>query len=504
MLAVAVPLLAAMLFSVHPLLALFEHNQSEIEITFLWWPLAICVAVAAALFGVFLLIFKNPGKAGALASLVVIAFFYYGIYLAKADGWGLSKGLFVVLWVLLFLLAALFLVRTKSDLVNVTIVLLVGAAVLAISPAVKIARYQADHPPIDISDSRLWSSELAAPSLAAGKRPDIYVIIPDDYARSDVLKRYFHYDNAAFRRALKSRGFVISDDVRSPYSDSEMNIAAEVNLDYVNGLGRILGADSQDVRPVRRLIHDSRASRLLKEIGYRYVHMDTDLVTFPAGNPHISSIDSPDSFTTLWLQGTVLGEVGGPLGFTDGAVNARFRKTIRKGFSQLEDVPPEPGPKFVLFHTIIPHDPYIFGPRGEAVTFKDPSGEAHTMRIGMTYYLKQLRYVETLLLEAVDAIKARSSEPPVIVILSDEGFEGNEEVLGEETMRDIRLKGIAAFHLPGKPNATPPRELNAVNAMRFVFNQTLGTRYPLLENASYPELDAPYQFEEMPVRGVAK
>jgi len=330
------------------------------------------------------------------------------------------------------------------------------------------------------------------------------VIIPDDYARSDILKRYFHYDNAAFRRALKSRGFVISDDVRSPYSDSEMNIAAEVNLDYVNGLGRILGAGSQDVRPVRRLIHDSRASRILNEIGYRYIHMDTDLVTFPAGNPHISSIDSPDSFTTLWLQGTVLGEVGGPLGFTDEAVNARFRKTIRKGFSQLEDVPSEPGPKFVLFHTIIPHDPYIFGPRGEAVTFKDPSGEAHTMRIGMTYYLRQLRYVETLLLEAVDAIKARSNEPPVIVILSDEGFEGNEEVLGEEPMRDIRLKGVAAFHLPGKRNATPPRELNAVNAMRFVFNQTLGTRYPLLENASYPELDAPYHFEEMPVRGVAK
>jgi hypothetical protein len=486
-LAVAVPLLAAMLFSVHPLLALFAHNQSEIEITFLWWPLAICVAVAAALFGVFLLIFKNPRKAGGLASLVVIAFFYYGIYLDKAAGWGLSKGLFVVFWLLLFLLAALWLVRTKSDLVNV-----------------KIARYQSGHPPIDVSDSRLWSSELAAPSPPAGKRPDIYVIIPDDYARSDVLKRYFHYDNTAFRRALTSRGFVISDDVRSPYSDSEMNIASEVNLDYVNGLGRILGADSQDARPPRRLIHDSRASRILSEIGYRYIHMDTDLVTFPAGNPHISSIDSPDSFTTLWLQGTVLGEVGGPLGFTDGAVNARFRKTIRKGFSQLAEVPSEPSPKFVLFHTIIPHDPYIFGPRGEAVTFKDPSGEAHTRRIGMTYYLKQLRYVETLLLEAVDAIKARSNEPPVIVILSDEGFEGNEEVLGEETMRDIRVKGIAAFHLPGKPNATPPRKLNAVNAMRFVFNQTLGTRYPLLENASYPELDAPYQFEEMPVRGVAK
>ena len=37
-------------------------------------------------------------------------------------------------------------------------------------------------------------------------------------------------------------------------------------------------------------------------------------------------------------------------------------------------------------------------------------------------------------------------------------------------------------------------------ALRFVFNQYLGTHYPLLPTHSYPELDYPYQFEEMRVR----
>ena len=107
--------------------------------------------------------------------------------------------------------------------------------------------------------------------------------------RLDMLQRYFHYPNTAFVQALRERGFVVSQQARSPYSDSESNIAAALNMAYLDGLPRILGARSQDVRPVRRVIADSRASRLLKSLGYRYVHLDTDEVTFPFRNPRLSS-----------------------------------------------------------------------------------------------------------------------------------------------------------------------------------------------------------------------
>ena len=39
-----------------------------------------------------------------------------------------------------------------------------------------------------------------------------------------------------------------------------------------------------------------------------------------------------------------------------------------------------------------------------------------------------------------------------------------------------------------------------VNTLRLVFNRYFGTHYPMLRSASYPELDYPYQFEEMQVR----
>jgi hypothetical protein len=215
-------------------------------------------------------------------------------------------------------------------------------------------------------------------------------------------------------------------------------------------------------------------------------------------------VATPDSFMTLWLQESVLSKVGGSVGFNEAATDERFRKTIRSAFSELADVPAQPGPKFVLFHTLMPHDPYIFGPRGENVTFPDHSEEGHTMKIGMRYYAKQAQFVEKKLLEATDTILAKSKQPPIILVQADEGFEANEEDWGEATVRDMRVKGIAALHLPGMDSLRPPQKLNTVNTLRFVFNNYLGTSYPLLRNASYPELDFPYQFKEMPVRGLAR
>lgn len=487
LLPVAVPIL----FAVHPLLTLYADNQTEVYLGVLWWPVVVCVVGAALLYGLFMVIFKSGPKAAALASLVVLAFFY-------GDTWS------VPLWVL-FVLGVAAVVWIKRGLGTLALGLSVAAIVLVVSPVAKIARYEADHPSIDNSDPKVWPTALEKPVLPSGtRRPDIYLLIPDDYARSDVLKRYFHYDNTPFLDALKKRGFVVADQSRSPYSDSEMNIASEVNMDYLSRLPSILGKKSEDVRPVRTLIEHNRASQLLGSLGYRYVHLDSDEVTFEVRNTGISRVGSPDSFMTLWLEQSILSKVGGWAGFNDAATNERFRDSIRSTFSKLADVPPQPGPKFVLFHTLMPHDPYIFGPHGESITFPDHSEAGHTMKIGMRYYAKQARFVETKLLEATDAILAHSKEPPVILIQADEGFEASEQDWGEATVRDMRVKGIAALYLPGKGKLRPPEKLNTVNTLRFVFNSYFGTRYPLLRNASYPELDFPYQFKAMPVRGLAR
>ena len=484
------------LFAVFPLLSLFAQNQTDVELRTLWWPAALSVLAALVMFGLALLAYRDAAKAAVLASLLAIAFFYYG----AVAGWGPSGWWYVLVWTVILVGAAVALARTALDVVSVAVVLAVAAVVLVAGPAIRIAGYQARHPVLSATDPRIWPHRLARPPAQARSRlPDIYVLVPDDYPRPDVLRRYFRYPNTAFLDALRRRGFALATDARSPYSDSESNIAAEVNMGYLTGLPKILGPKSQDVRPVRRLIADNRAARLLEPLGYRYVHLDTDEVTFPHGNPDVSSAAAPDSLENLWLQKTVLRVFGGPIGFDRSATDRRFRESVGAGFSRLRKVTNEPGPKFVLFHTLLPHDPYVFGARGQAVDFPYASDAALGSRLGMPYFRDQLEHVNHELLRAVDAIRANSARPPVIVIVSDEGFQA-ESQFGERAMQQIRVKGLLALSLPGVSNPRVPGPPNTVNVLRYVFNQVLGTHYPTLPSHSYPEGDYPYQYDEMLVR----
>src|SRR5207237_9710276 len=123
---------------------------------------------------------------------------------------------------------------------------------------------------------------------------------------------------------------------------------------------------------------------------------------------------------------------------------------------------------------------------GQPVTSPDQSDTGHSTKFGMRYYTRQLQFVNSELLGAVDAILAQARTPPVIVLQSDEGFEALEEDWGEKAVRDMRVEGFCALYLPGKPRPRLPRTFNTVNSFRLLFNRYFGTHYRLLPSFSYP------------------
>ena len=181
------------------------------------------------------------------------------------------------------------------------------------------------------------------------------------------------------------------------------------------------------------------------------------------------------------------------------AQDERFRRNYRSSFSRLNSVPDQRSPKLVVFHTLLPHDPYIFGARGQSVTFPSTSDEVIHSRLGMKYYLPQLRYVEGRLLHSVDTIRRRSKDA-VIVIQADEGFESGDKTFDEATALDIRVKGLLALSLPGVRGVRAPKPPNTVNTLRYVYNRLFGTHYSMLPSTSAPDGDYPYQWEKLHVR----
>ena len=493
--------LPGLLLAAYPVLSLYQQNQPEIALSVLWPALGLAVVTALLLFVLFAAVTRSAAKAGVASSVIVVALYYFGLASRDLAGLGLSDSSLVALWLLLLAAGLAAVLWTRRNLATGALALCVFAVVLVAFPAAKIARYRIAHPSVSITDPRLWPSTPQRAVLSRRRPPDIYYIIPDDYARADMLKRFFRFDNSRFTSSLRRRGFVLSNDVRSPYSKSELNMAAELNFDYLSRLPHILGPNSQDVLLVRKMIDDSRASRILRSLGYQYVHLDSDNITFPGDNPHLSRLAAPDNLTYLWLRDSLLRFVGATrFGFTGGATNDRFRDSVRSTFEKLAATATLPGPKLVVFHTLMPHDPYIFGSQGQPVTFPDTSDTGHSTKLGMRYYVGQLQFVNHELLSVVDAILAHSRTPPVIVIQSDEGFEALPEDWGEAAVRDIRVKGLYAVYLPGKATVRLPRPLNMVNSFRLLFNRYFGTHYRLLPSVSYPELDQPYRFEAMRVR----
>ncbi len=80
-----------------------------------------------------------------------------------------------------------------------------------------------------------FAKSLPLPTEAAAhdaNRPDIYYIILDGYGRSDVLQRYYDFDNAEFLEGLRHRGFYVADKSSTNYPYTAHSLSSSLNMRY--------------------------------------------------------------------------------------------------------------------------------------------------------------------------------------------------------------------------------------------------------------------------------
>ncbi|MES1198010.1 MAG: hypothetical protein ABUL41_01910 [Chitinophagaceae bacterium] len=64
-------------------------------------------------------------------------------------------------------------------------------------------------------------------------KPDIYLIIADEYAGNNELKDLFNFDNSNFERALSQKGFHVITNTSSNYNYTALSMASSLNLSYL-------------------------------------------------------------------------------------------------------------------------------------------------------------------------------------------------------------------------------------------------------------------------------
>jgi hypothetical protein len=344
-------------------------------------------------------------------------------------------------------------------------------------------------------------------SLAStSDRPDIYYIILDGYARSDILQDLYHFDNHDFIDYLHEKGFFVPTSNHSNYPATTLSVASTLNMDYIQSFTPSLNKNSERWL-MAPMIKYSRVRALMEERGYQTVSLSSDWTTTENDTTDVYLHPYPvmlNDFEGYLLSTTPLKIFEPLLGkFTSLPTATSFRETILYDFDKLADLPKIPGPKFVFVHIISPHPPFAFDKSGNPIEIPYPftyNTADESAKSFKSKYIGQVQFVNDKMEKALDAILANSKTPPIILIQADHGSGLLTDLNSPaNTCIQERYSPFAAYYLPGMDKSTLPPDLSSVNLFRLVLNNYFHTDLPLLEDRQYFNQDRLnyYLFEDV-------
>ncbi len=477
------------LFALYPPLFLYANNLEERSLDALFWPLALSLALGIAVWLATRLAVRDVARASITAFLVLFFFFSYGRV------WTMAREMFfkktrlealapLAVWLALLAVLVTLVLRTKKDLGRLKTGLGLAVGLLIVFSLVRILSFSLGPEPT-LPGGRKVMEEFKLPPGAARDRaalPDIYYLIFDRYANEKTLKKYYDFDNTEFLAWLRAKGFYVASDSRANYVGTKNSLASSLNMSYMPDKGPI------QERVFFHILQEQAVARLLQGSGYTYYHFGSWYEptkynrhadwNYKAGGLIDLSRDFVKNFLDSTMAVVVLRD------------KLDERLNILNKFRSLGETVAKPGPKFIFFHMLLPHHPYLFGPEGETLTSRETK-----KRPVEKNYIDQLRFTNARIKELVERILAGSGTPPVIVLQSDEGPAAEEfpvftvDRADEKAMAaartQLRYRILNAYYLPGNDPAPLYPSISPVNSFRVIFDRYFGADFKLLEDWSY-------------------
>ena len=327
--------------------------------------------------------------------------------------------------------------------------------------------------------------------------PDIYYLIPDAYARQDVLSEVYGFDNSDFIELLKSRGFYVGDESRSNYNYTEYSLASSLNMRYLQEFD----LDSYQTRlPLRHLIRHSTVGKALKRAGYETYAIETGKSETECDNfDHYESFGKAlNDYQDVLYHATPLPQL---LDWTGLGRSAARRHGDRVLFA-LDQVPTlakkNSAPAFVFCHLLAPHPPFLFDAEGADVDFHGHYLLSDCINFTSCYdydldvyrkgYREQLAYLNSQLIEMIDRIQALD-RPSVIILQADHGPRLGFGLKDGESAAPWRYREVfSVLNAIAMPSGRKPEfypTMTPVNTFRLIFNELFETQMPIQPDESY-------------------
>lgn len=315
-------------------------------------------------------------------------------------------------------------------------------------------------------------------------RPDIYLIVLDEYAGREQLIKEFDFTNELFYNNLELLGFYTMKESKCNYKDTPFSIASLLNMDTL-ALSNLQYTE-ENLNYCFEKIYNNKVFNALERNGYK-VHNNSifDAKGYPSKCKNtllISGVDQINSQTLFerfkrdvaknfiykWLRNTFFYK---NLVFENFYNNQFFiNETLKEAEEQ------SVAPKFVYTHLEMPHAPYYFKANGVLNSDND-LGPENLWRKDL--YLGNLKYSNQITIDFLRRIINKSFRPTIILLLSDHGYRyGN-------TSQKYYFSNLAAIYNSDKEYTGYQHQLENVNQFKILFNTVFKTNFKLTQKPNH-------------------
>ena len=338
---------------------------------------------------------------------------------------------------------------------------------------------------------------------------DIYYLVFDRYGSNDSLDDLAdaHNDLPAW---LESKGFTVEPTAKANYGRTGMSLAASLNMTYLDDVAARMGPDSNDATPINEMLQDHKVGEFLKDRGYRYIHIGswfapTRQIRIADENPVLTSQTDFGALLDQTTLGPTINEMAGIKDLP--AHHLLHRAAALFDFNELDRVQHEPGPKFVMMHILLPHEPYVFAANGEYSGLSE-----YDSKFSPAGLREQLKFTNDKIRGIVEGLLSGPEETrPIVIIEADEGpypdrYSKDEVGFDWSKATDAELETkygvLAAMYLPGDAPAGSPEmypDMTLINTWPIVLDRYFDAGIPLLPDKSYTSRSwvRPYDLTEV-------
>lgn len=438
----------------------------------------------------FLLVIQKKSKAVLTSFVLLFYILFYGAFydLFSSHIPGLAKhsvlsGLFALIFCLFFLLTRSFSTLQTERFIKVLTIIL--AALLFFETARSLILQITGNPKNEISKNI---------KTQPNQKPDVYLLIMDEYTSSETIASYYHGDNSEMDSFLLRSGFYQFTKSKSNYKRTPFSVASILNLDYTNGVSKVKNSESEELIRSYKKIKFNLLFNLYEQHGYRTVNYSNFDI-----NKNVSpTLQTARLFNDrLLTANTLFGRLTTDLGWqikspllknllgtgvtwqTFRDYNERTLKIINEEATFKSDKP-----KFVYTHLFMPHAPFLYNASGIPNNEKKFSIQNQHTPDQIPMYLQYVQYTNKKIQEIVRNIKYHTNNKAIIVIMGDHGY----RVTDHRLPADHLFANFQAVFFPDRQYQLFYSTATPVNVMRLVTNKALHTNYPLLKDSCITSL----------------